>query len=341
MKNRYKPLFISLLTLLAALCLGVFALAAPVEDTTASSSKEVAAPLSEQFSDLSYSENEVSLAYMIDHGFIAGFSDGSFRPARAYTRLELAQLVTTLCELETASGYKSSFTDCVLSDTAAIDAAVSNGLMTGRSGQTFDPYGSVLKAEMLGTLEKAAAYLELEGFYEHADGYTAWRNDYTLCTADDAMLATYPLALALQLRAEAEVKAAETEATAEAVAELTGKDGAASGEATDDTEVETETETTTEESTETTTAQTSGEPSGEVSNEPEKTTDTTTATDATPPAGVTAPAPTAQPTVTPAATAAPTPEPEDEADGLRNDIKDKYADIRDSIIAFLRDLFGG
>ncbi len=351
MKNHSKPLFILLLTLLAALCLSVFALAAPAEEAAAPASEEAEAPLSEQFSDLSYSENEVSLTYMIDRGFIAGYSDGCFRPGRAYTRLELAKLVAALCELETASGYKSSFTDCSLAgdDAAAIDAAVSNGLMTGRSAQSFDPYGTVLKAEMLGTLEQVAAYLELEGFYEHADGFTAWRTDYTVCTADSAMQAAYPLALALVLREEAEIKAAETEAAAEAVAELTGKDGAASGEpsaeadtAATATDAETETETAAEE---TTAEETAKRPSGEPSNEAAATPAPTAAaapaaaTDTTPPAGVTAPAPAAQPTAAPAATAAP--ETEDEADGLRNDIKDKYADIRDSIVAFLRGLFGG
>lgn len=350
MKHLYKPFFITLLALVAVLCMGVCALAAEAEPA-----EEPVAPLSEQFGDLSYSENATALSFMIDRGFIAGYTDGTFRPGRSYTRLELAQLVTALCELETVSGYESSFYDCELAGAESIDAAVSNGLMTGRSVQSFDPYGTVLKAEMLGTLEKAAAYLELDGFYDHAaGGYTDWATDYTICTADEAMQSAYQLAQALELRAEAEAKAAEVEATANAVTELTGEgepsaepeasaEMPASGEPSTEPAGETETETTEAEPTDTASAEpqpsgemnaASGEPSAEPAAQEEP---------SAPPAGVTTPASAAAPqqsapTAPQADTA--TTDSTDESDELRNEVKGKYADIRDSILAFLRDLLG-
>ncbi len=376
MKHLDKPLFIFLLTLAAALCLSAFALAAPAEPLDGAPAEETAAeeaePASAQFADLSYSENESALSFMIDRGFIAGYTDGTFRPGRGYTRLELAQLVTALCGLDTADGGESGFYDCELAGADAIEAAVSNGLMTGRSAQSFDPYGSVLKAEMLGTLEKAAAYLELDGFYDHAGSYTDWRTDYTICTADEAMQSAYPLAQALELRAEAEAKAAETEAAARAVAALNGE-GAASAEPAPSGEMTEPAETAAVPSGEPeTAAQTDGEPasetveteaadgqqasaepgqsSSEPSEEPDSASSSTSAepsaepvADTAPPAGVTAPAPAAQPSASAPAEPVPTaaPEPDDESDALRNEVKDKYSDIRDSIIRFLRGLFGG
>lgn len=376
MKHLDKPLFIFLLTLAAALCLSAFALAAPAEPLDGAPAEETAAeeaePASAQFADLSYSENESALSFMIDRGFIAGYTDGTFRPGRGYTRLELAQLVTALCGLDTADGRESGFYDCELAGADAIEAAVSNGLMTGRSAQSFDPYGSVLKAEMLGTLEKAAAYLELDGFYDHAGSYTDWRTDYTICTADEAMQSAYPLAQALELRAEAEAKAAETEAAARAVAALNGE-GAASAEPAPSGEMTEPAETAAAPSGEPeTAAQTDGEPasetveteaaggqqasaepgqsSSEPSEEPDSASSSTSAepsakpaADTAPPAGVTAPAPAAQPSASAPAEPVPTaaPEPDDESDALRNEVKDKYSDIRDSIIRFLRGLFGG
>lgn len=376
MKHLDKPLFIFLLTLAAALCLSAFALAAPAEPLDGAPAEETAAeeaePASAQFADLSYSENESALSFMIDRGFIAGYTDGTFRPGRGYTRLELAQLVTALCGLDTADGRESGFYDCELAGADAIEAAVSNGLMTGRSAQSFDPYGSVLKAEMLGTLEKAAAYLELDGFYDHAGSYTDWRTDYTICTADEAMQSAYPLAQALELRAEAEAKAAETEAAARAVAALNGE-GAASAEPAPSGEMTEPAETAAAPSGEPeTAAQTDGEPASETveteaadgqqasaepgqsssdpSEEPDSASSSTSAepsakpaADTAPPAGVTAPAPAAQPSASAPAEPVPTaaPEPDDESDALRNEVKDKYSDIRDSIIRFLRGLFGG
>ena len=376
MKHLDKPLFIFLLTLAAALCLSAFALAAPAEPLDGAPAEETAAeeaePASAQFADLSYSENESALSFMIDRGFIAGYTDGTFRPGRGYRRLELAQLVTALCGLDTAVGRESGFYDCELAGADAIEAAVSNGLMTGRSAQSFDPYGSVLKAEMLGTLEKAAAYLELDGFYDHAGSYTDWRTDYTICTADEAMQSAYPLAQALELRAEAEAKAAETEAAARAVAALNGE-GAASAEPAPSGEMTEPAETAAAPSGEPeTAAQTDGEPasetveteaaggqqasaepgqsSSEPSEEPDSASSSTSAepsakpaADTAPPAGVTAPAPAAQPSASAPAEPVPTaaPEPDDESDALRNEVKDKYSDIRDSIIRFLRGLFGG
>lgn len=377
MKHLYKPFFIILLTLAAALCLSVFAFAAEGEPS-AEPVEAVEAPLSDQFTDLSYSENETALRFMIDGGFIAGYTDGTFRPGRSYTRLELAELVTALCELDTASGYQSGFYDCELAGAEAIDAAVSNGLMTGRSIQSFDPYGNVLKAEMLGTLEKAAAYLELEGFYDHASGgYTDWATDYTICTADEAMQSAYQLAQALALKAEAEAEAAAAEAAANAVSELTG-DAApdASGEmssydqmtasaepandtasaepadnasdtAADDADASAEPDTTTAASAEPadTTDSASGEASGEAANTAASGESAQQET-STPPAGVTTPASAATAPAQSATnaggttTTAPVTKEYDESDELRNEIKDKYADIRDSILDFLRDLLG-
>lgn len=365
MKHLYKPFFITLLALVAVLCMGVCALAAEAEPA-----EEPVAALSEQFGDLSYSENATALSFMIDRGFIAGYTDGTFRPGRSYTRLELAQLVTALCELETVSGYESSFYDCELAGSESIDAAVSNGLMTGRSVQSFDPYGTVLKAEMLGTLEKAAAYLELDGFYDHAaGGYADWATDYTICTADEAMQSAYQLAQALELRAEAEAKAAEVEATANAVTELTGEGEpsaepeasaempAASGEpsaepaepaemteAAEPTEAETAEAETAESAPASAEPQASGEmnpASGEASSEPAAQEEPST-----PPAGVTTPASATAPAApqqsvpTAPQTDSSATDSTDESDELRNEVKGKYADIRDSILAFLRDLLG-
>ena len=78
-------------------------------------------------------------------GIVTGFADGTIRPEEPVTREQLASLVVRtlayLRNLEVAAAVSAGFADVAASSPhrAAIDAAVAEGLLLGRSAQHFAP----------------------------------------------------------------------------------------------------------------------------------------------------------------------------------------------------------
>lgn len=309
MKSLRKPLRIILLMSLMCLllCMAAFAADAELIEADAVTEATVEENASAFLLDLDDAEHPEELAAMIDKGYIVGYSDGSFRPGRSYTRVELAQLVTALCELETDASALPAFYDTEIFAKDAIDSAVSNGLMSGRNDTSFDPYGEVLKAELVGTLEKAAFLLGIENYAELLGDEDDWASDYTICTAAEAMHAAYVLDTAVTEARDAALKDAAALLAAmtseEPVVELVFEPAEEIVEESDDvSEDSAETEEAPAEDTEEVpeetdeaaaevNAESSGEPSeeasGEASAEPK---DEKPTEQSAPPAGVTTPA---------------------------------------------------
>ncbi len=215
MKHWKKPFTILLLALAACLLLGMSVFAA--EEATAVKG----------FNDIAGTEYESDITVMYTMGLTVGYTDGSYRPGRAYSRLEVAQLTQGLLGLDAPEGYILPFTDtedAVSRD--AVAAAVAGGYMGGRSDTTFDPYGSVLKAEFMSVLTKIAEALGTEDLISRLDEELAlWAEDFSVITAGEAMHAARAMIGALETKtADAGEPAASEEPSGEMPAEVTGEE---------------------------------------------------------------------------------------------------------------------
>lgn len=209
MKHWKKPFTILLLALAACLLLGASAFAAGEE------------PAVKAFNDIAGTEYESDITVMHTMGLTVGYTDGSYRPGRAYSRLEVAQLTQGLLGLDAPEGYTLPFTDTVDAvGQEAIAAAVANGYLGGRSDTSFDPYGSVLKAEFMSVLAKIAQTLGTEDLLSKLDEELAlWAEDFSVITAGQAMHAARAMIGALEAKPDETEPAASEEPSGEMPAE--------------------------------------------------------------------------------------------------------------------------
>lgn len=215
MKHWKKPFNILLLALAACLLLGAGALAA----------EEEAAPYTVfGFTDIAGTEYESDITVMCSMGLAVGYSDNTFRPGRAYTRLEAAELVVDLLGLNLPEDYENPYFDTAdIAGSEAVDTAVAGGFMTGRSADRFDPYGSMLKAEFMSVLTKIAESLGTEDLISKiGEDLAPWAEDYTVITAAEAMHAARGMIMSLEAKiSEEEAEEPSGEPAAEETAEET------------------------------------------------------------------------------------------------------------------------
>lgn len=233
MNHWKKPFKTLLLALAVCLLLGAGALAAEEEAETTTVYG---------FTDIAGTEYESDITVMYTMGLAVGYSDNTFRPGRAYTRLEAAELVVDLLGLNVPEDYENPYFDADgIAGSEAIAAAVAGGFMTGRSADSFDPYGSMLKAELMSVLAKIAESLGTKDLITKLDEDLAlWAEDYTIITAAEAMHAARGMIMSLEAKLTEE-EAAEEEEIPEAAS------GEPSGEIPADEEAEESTVTAAEE----------------------------------------------------------------------------------------------
>jgi|WetSurMetagenome_2_1015567.scaffolds.fasta_scaffold52635_2 uncharacterized protein YkwD len=82
---------------------------------------------------------------------ITGYSNGTFAPSKNITRLQLAVMLVRAGGddlLQTPAGYVCPFTDVPAGARADVAAAVFNGIVSGKSAHTFDPYSSATRGQV-------------------------------------------------------------------------------------------------------------------------------------------------------------------------------------------------
>ncbi len=166
-----------LLALALCLLLGVSVLAAEQE------------PGLEGYNDIEGTTYEQDIAVMQTIGLTLGYADGSYRPGRAYTRLELAQLAQGLLGDDIPEDFEVPYGDAQdIAGSDAVAAALYHGILTARSEDSFDPYGSVLKAELMAALANIAEALGTEELLSSLEEDLAgWAEDFRYVTAGEAM----------------------------------------------------------------------------------------------------------------------------------------------------------
>lgn len=92
------------------------------------------------------------------HGYIGGYTDGTFKPDKTVTRQEVASILVRLLNLEPTgeglSGYKD-FDRMPEWSRANIGAVVNNGLMRGLPDNSFQPLKIITRAEAVVSLDRA------------------------------------------------------------------------------------------------------------------------------------------------------------------------------------------
>jgi alpha-amylase len=95
--------------------------------------------------------SEIEVRYMVDNGYMTGYSDGTFRPDRDLTRAEFATMLVAVLKPQEKSEYSSrSFTD--ISNHWAkgnILRAARSGYIAGYTDGTFRPEEKVTKLQAL------------------------------------------------------------------------------------------------------------------------------------------------------------------------------------------------
>ena len=106
------------------------------------------------FSDVPYRGAAYPFDYIEEASalhIITGYSNGTFAPSKKITRLQLAVMLVRAGGDDlspTPAGYACPFTDVPADVREEVAAAVFNGLVSGKTARTFDPYSSATRSQV-------------------------------------------------------------------------------------------------------------------------------------------------------------------------------------------------
>lgn len=110
------------------------------------------------FTDVSSGNvNKDEISYLVERGYINGYTDGSFKPSQALSRTHAAVLLARALKLTTSNVKNPGFSDVPTSHPyyKEIAAVVESGIMDGKGDGTFDPQGKLTRAQMAKILVEA------------------------------------------------------------------------------------------------------------------------------------------------------------------------------------------
>lgn len=97
----------------------------------------------------SYAQNEIQS--LVDRGIISGYEDGTFQPAKAMSRAEMAKILALSLNLKEQPDQASGFSDVAPSSwyRGYVGAILKYGITQGTSANTFSPDDSVTREELV------------------------------------------------------------------------------------------------------------------------------------------------------------------------------------------------
>ncbi|MGM9943967.1 MAG: S-layer homology domain-containing protein, partial [Lysinibacillus sp.] len=104
------------------------------------------------------------IAALAGAGVDLSYTDGSFKPNQAITRVEAAQMLADALDLKPTSGG-ANYTDVPAKNASAVKAVVQNGLMKAPSSKTFNANGTITRAESVSLLTGIQAFQQDEGTF--------------------------------------------------------------------------------------------------------------------------------------------------------------------------------
>ncbi|MFD0589216.1 discoidin domain-containing protein [Paenibacillus sp. GCM10027627] len=126
---------------------------------------------------------EASIKRAVKLGFVAGYTDGSFKPYRAVSRDEFIVMLVKALKLQGAD-HSLTFADAGTIPAWAkphIAQALESGLLSGYVDGTFRPKASISRAEMAAIIVRGLGVKPAEGLeltYADADQIPAWARPY-------------------------------------------------------------------------------------------------------------------------------------------------------------------
>ncbi|MEK3719782.1 S-layer homology domain-containing protein [Paenibacillus sp. FSL H8-0034] len=122
-----------------------------------------AAPV--ELTDISGSYAQKEIRNLVDNGVISGYEDGSFQPAKAMSRAELAKIIVLSLGLKENTDRASAFTDVGKNDwyQGFVGALVESGITQGTSATTFSPNAKVTREELIVFFIRAMGLEEAAG----------------------------------------------------------------------------------------------------------------------------------------------------------------------------------
>lgn len=103
------------------------------------------------FTDVSNENvNKTEIKYLVENGYINGYTDGSFKPSNALTRAHAAVLIARALDLDTTKITNPGFKDVPTSHPyyKEIAAVVNAGIMSGKEATLYDPEAKLTRAQM-------------------------------------------------------------------------------------------------------------------------------------------------------------------------------------------------
>ena len=104
------------------------------------------------------------IAALAGAGVDVSYTDGSFKPNQAITRVEAAQMLADALDLKPTAD-KANYTDVPAKNAAAVKAVVQNGLMKAPSSKTFNANSTITRAESVSVLTGIQAFQQDEGTF--------------------------------------------------------------------------------------------------------------------------------------------------------------------------------
>jgi hypothetical protein len=128
------------------------------------------------------------IRYLMDKGFITGYSDGFFRPETYLSREHAAVLLTRVLNLSLTNIENPGYSDVTEESLyyKEISVVADSGIMTGKeNGKYFDPKGNLTRAQMAAILTRA---YQLSGsinppFNDVPDDYWAYKEIHALAAS--------------------------------------------------------------------------------------------------------------------------------------------------------------
>ncbi|MCU6793928.1 S-layer homology domain-containing protein [Paenibacillus sp. WQ 127069] len=118
-----------------------------------------------ELTDISGSYAQKEIRNLVDNGVISGYEDGSFQPAKAMSRAELAKIIVLSLGLKENTERASAFTDVGKNDwyQGFVGALVESGITQGTSATTFSPNAKVTREELIVFFIRAMGLEEAAG----------------------------------------------------------------------------------------------------------------------------------------------------------------------------------
>ncbi|WP_240418466.1 S-layer homology domain-containing protein [Paenibacillus periandrae] len=118
-----------------------------------------------ELTDISGSYAQKEIRNLVDNGVISGYEDGSFQPAKAMSRAELAKIIVLSLGLKENTERASAFTDVGKNDwyQGFVGALVESGITQGTSATTFSPSAKVTREELIVFFIRAMGLEEAAG----------------------------------------------------------------------------------------------------------------------------------------------------------------------------------